>query len=177
MAIGQGHVFDQYRCAEVYEALDEGCYELAVMKADVLLRQGPLPLARTLKAYALLRLGCADEAAREADAVLAQRMDAGVLPVLETVLLRLGKREQLANLFLGASQAMPHDASLAENALLALIKAGLFQRALQMLMKRVRASRTSKDLWRYVQVALLHVRCEPVSTDASRSAWRRPAPS
>ena len=56
MAIGQGHVFDQYRCAEVYEALDEGCYELAVMKADVLLRQGPLPLARTLKAYALLRL-------------------------------------------------------------------------------------------------------------------------
>ena len=52
---------------------------------------------------------------------------------------------------MAASQAHPQDEELADGALLVLIKAGMFQRALQLILKRFR---TSKDPVSYTHLTL-----------------------
>ena len=152
----KGNVFDQYKCIEVYDALDSGQYGVAVNKADALLASGPFPLARALKTVALFRQHRHDEAEREVDQLLGGSVDLNVLSPLGFVLPRMGKAKQLADLYMAASQAHPQDEELADGALLVLIKAGMFQRALQLILKRFRTSKDPRDFWRYVQVAVLH---------------------
>lgn len=152
----KGNVFDQYKCIEVYDALDNGQYGVAVNKADALLASGPFPLARALKTLALFRQRRRHEAEREADQLLAGSVDLNVLSPLGFVLPRIGRARQLADLYMAASQAHPQDEELADGALLVLIKAGMFQRALQLILKRFRTSKDPRDFWRYIQVAVLH---------------------
>ncbi|CCU99738.1 Similar to integral membrane protein involved in GPI anchor synthesis, putative alpha 1,2 mannosyltransferase [Malassezia sympodialis ATCC 42132] len=105
---------------------------------------------------ALFRLGQKEQAAQEADRALSQKVDLNVIMPLEMVLPRLGRAQQLADLYLAASQAHPDDEELAEGALLCMVKNSMYQRALQLLLKRFRISKERKDFWRYIQVAILH---------------------
>ena len=141
---------------DLYNAIDSGSYSIAVKKADALLQAGPFPLASALKTVALFRLGQKEQAAQEADRALSQKVDLNVIMPLEMVLPRLGRAQQLADLYLAASQAHPDDEELAEGALLCMVKNSMYQRALQLLLKRFRISKERKDFWRYIQVAILH---------------------
>lgn len=156
MGTAKGNVLDQYRCMELYNAIDSRNYSLAVKRADALLQAGPFPLASALKTVALFRLGQTEEAAQEAERVLSQKVDLNVIMPLEMVLPRLGRVQQLADLYLAASQAHPDDEELAEGALLCLVKNCMYQRALQLILKRFRISKERKDFWRYIQVSILH---------------------
>lgn len=152
------NVLDQYRCADIYNALDTGNSALALTQADAVLRKGPFALARALRAIALVRLHRDDEAAAEVERVLQGNIDAGVLTPLSYIMPRLGMAQRLAELYVLASQTQPNDTALASEALTALLKAGLFQRALQLLLKEFRAKNEPKVFWQYLQVAILHVR-------------------
>ena len=156
MGTAKGNVLDQYRCMDLYNAIDSGSYSIAVKKADALLQAGPFPLGSALKTVALFRLGQKEQAAQEADRALSQKVDLNVIMPLEMVLPRLGRAQQLADLYLAASQAHPDDEELAEGALLCMVKNSMYQRALQLLLKRFRISKERKDFWRYIQVAILH---------------------
>ena len=135
MTSAKGNIFDQYKCIEVYNALDDGQFAEAVYKANELLSAGPLPLASALKTLALFRLGHREEADREATKLLQGSVDLNVLSPLEYVLPRIGKTHQLADLYMAASNAHPKDDQLADGALVVLVKAEMFQRASQMLLK------------------------------------------
>ena len=156
MTSAKGNIFDQYKCIEVYNALDDGQFAEAVYKANELLSAGPLPLASALKTLALFRLGHREEADREATKLLQGSVDLNVLSPLEYVLPRIGKTHQLADLYMAASNAHPKDDQLADGALVVLVKAEMFQRASQMLLKRFRSSKNAQDFWRYIQVAILY---------------------
>ncbi|WFD26357.1 mitochondrial distribution and morphology [Malassezia nana] len=156
MGTAKGNVLDQYRCIDVYNAIESRNYPLAVKKADSLLQAGPFPLASALKALALFRLGRKDQAAEETEKVLSQKVDLNVIMPLDVVLPQLGRAQQLADLYLAASQAHPDDEELAEGTLLCLVKNHMYQRALQLLLKRFRVHKDKKDFWRYIQVAILH---------------------
>lgn len=158
MAASKGNVFDQYRCADVYDALDSAQFSQAISKADELLRQGPFPLAAALKLVALFRLGRKDEVVKEAEKLLAGKVDINVLLPLQMVLPHVGMAQQLADLYLAASKAHPNDPELFDGAILVLVKAQQFQRALQLLLKRSRETKEISYFWQYVQLAILHVR-------------------
>ncbi|WFD32196.1 mitochondrial distribution and morphology [Malassezia sp. CBS 17886] len=154
--VGRGSMFDQYRCADVYDALDSAKDSLAVSRADALLRSGPMPLASALKSIALVRMGRRADADKECDRALAGRIDAGMLRPLDFVMSRLGRMQQLAELYAAASAANPADKELDESALLACIRAGMFQRAQQTVLKRYRTSHSDRDFFQYLQLAVLH---------------------
>lgn len=156
MGTAKGNVLDQYRCMDIYNAIESRNFSLAVKKADALLQAGTFPLASALKSYALFRLGDKEQAGQEAEKVLSQKVNLSVIMPLELVLPSLGRTQQLAELYLAASQAHPNDEELAEGALLCLVKNKMFQRALQLLLKRFRTLKEKKDFWRYIQVAILH---------------------
>lgn len=155
---GRRNVLDQYRCSTIYDALETGNYPLALSKADQLLRNGPFPLASALRCIALLQMGREEETHKQVDQLLRGNIDVGVLTPLSLVMPRIGLGNKLAELYVLASQAHPKDEALAEDALTALLKARMYQRAQQLLLKQFRSSNDRKSFWRYLQVALLHVR-------------------
>lgn len=155
MVSGKGNVLDQYRCSDIYNALETGNDSLALTKADALLKKGPLPLASALRSIALVRLGRIDDARNEIEVLLRGNIDAGVLAPLSFVMPLIGMEQKLADLYIFASQAQPKNQELAEDAFLTLVKGGMLQRAQQFLLKQYRTSKDKKDFWRYVQVAVL----------------------
>lgn len=154
----RGSVFDQYRCSDIYNALDTGNYSLALTKADHLLRKGFMPLAGALRSIALLQMGREEEAEVQVNQLLQGKLDSGVLAPLSLVMPRIGMSQKLAELYLLASQAHPKDLELAEEAMSALLKAHMYQRAQQLLLKQFREKKDDQSYWRYLQVAVLHVR-------------------
>lgn len=159
MASKAGSILDQYRCAPVYNALDTGNNRVAIAKADELIRAGnATQLARALKSVALIRSGAFAEARKISDEIIRGRIDMNVLAPLSLVLTHVDRLPQLAELLLSASEASPKDKKLADDALGALVKARMYQRALQELLRRVRTLKEPRDFWRYIQVALLHAK-------------------
>lgn len=159
MASKAGSILDQYRCAPVYDALDAGNNRVAISKADELIRAGnAIQLARALKSVALVRTGAFAEARKICDEIVRGRIDMNVLSPLALVLTHVDRLPQLAELLLSASEASPKDKKLADDALVALVKARMYQRALQELLRRVRTFKEPRDFWRYIQVALLHAK-------------------
>lgn len=153
-----GALFDQYRCADVYSALDAGDSALAVRKADALIKTPqPVPLAKALKCIALLRLGNDTDAAALSEDILKGKVDKNMLLPMRYVLPQIGRSQQLAELLASMSRTYPQDEELAEDAMVSLVRARMYQRALQELMKRHRVHKSMRDVWRYLQVAILHV--------------------
>ena len=71
-----GNVLDQYRCGQIYDAIDTGNNRLAIAKADQLIKTAtPSPLAKVLKCIALVRLGEYKEAGELSDEILKGRID------------------------------------------------------------------------------------------------------
>ena len=153
----RGSVLDQYRCSDIYNALDTGNYPLALTKADQVLRKGWLPLAGALRSIALLQLGQEDEAKNQVEQVLQGNVSTSVLPPLSIVMPRLGMGQKLAELYVLASEAKPKDKDMAEDALTALLKARMYQRAQQQVLKQFKAKKDKQSYWRYIQLAVLHV--------------------
>ncbi|WFD44967.1 mitochondrial distribution and morphology [Malassezia psittaci] len=149
-------VFDQYLCNDIYNALDTGNYTLAVSKADQVLRQKNIPLAGALRSFALLQLDREEEAHSQIGRILTLNLDTTVLATLAMVMPRLGMSKQLAELYILASDAHPKDQKLAKEALTALVKAGMYQRAQQLLLKEFKSKKDSESYWRYLQLAVLH---------------------
>lgn len=154
----RGSVLDQYRCSDIYNALDTGNYPLALTKADQVLRKGWLPLAGALRSIALLQLGQEDEAKDQVEQLLRGNVSTSVLPPLSLVMPRLGMGQKLAELYVLASEANPKDKDMAEDALTALLKARMYQRAQQVVLKQFKAKKDKQSYWRYIQLAVLHVR-------------------
>ena len=148
MASKAGSILDQYRCAPVYDALDAGNNRVAISKADELIRAGnAIQLARALKSVALVRTGAFAEARKICDEIVRGRIDMNVLSPLALVLTHVDRLPQLAELLLSASEASPKDKKLADDALVALVKARMYQRALQELLRRVRTFKEPRDFW------------------------------
>ena len=151
-----GNVLDQYRCGQIYDAIDTGNNRLAIAKADQLIKTAtPSPLAKVLKCIALVRLGEYKEAGELSDEILKGRIDMSMLYPLKFVLPRLDRTTQLAELLMEASQAHANDPELAEDAVKAMVRAKMFQRAGQELMRRLRTDKSPRNFWRYLQVAIL----------------------
>ena len=150
-------VFDQYLCNDIYNALDTGNYTLAVGKADQVLRQKNIPLAGALRSFALLQLDREEEAQDQIESILTLNLDTSVLATLAMVMPRLSMSKQLAELYTLASDAHPKDQKLAQETSVALVKAGMYQRAQQVLLKEFKARKDPESYWRYLQLAVLHV--------------------
>lgn len=160
MAFKVGNILDQYKCTLVYDALDSGNNRLAIGKADELINgNNSAQLARALKSVALVRIGAFTEAGRVCDDIFKGRIEVTMIKPLSVVLPWIDRLPQLAKMLVAASEALPKDEELADDAVGALVRAKMYQRALQELLRRIRVSRNSRHFWRYVQVSLLHVSC------------------
>lgn len=151
-----GNVLEQYRCGQIYDAIDTGNNRLAITKADQLIKAAtPSPLAKVLKCIALVRLGEYKEAGELSDEILRGRVDMSMLYPLKFVLPRLDRSAQLAELLMEASQAHGDDPELAEDTVKAMVRAKMFQRVGQELIRRLRTDKSNRNFWRYLQVAIL----------------------